>query len=148
MGWSEAGVRCRKHPNHRQSPGVCSSCLSERLSQLFSTAPRSTTAASSCFSSLSSSPYSSGSSSCSSPIPQRNGSELKGRICFVVSGNDGLVRSRSMAFVTRNRIAEATDGKKKGGFWSRFLRSTGKRTKDVVMMHSRTMRERVTSVVY
>ncbi|XP_010272981.1 PREDICTED: uncharacterized protein LOC104608638 [Nelumbo nucifera] len=150
MGLSEAQARCKKHPKHRQSPGVCSSCLRERLSQLSSATSRRTTAASSCSSSLSSSPYSSDSSSCSSPLSQPNASQVKGPVCFLKSGNDGLMRSRSIAFVTRNRIAaEITDEKKKGGFWSKLLRSTStsKRTKGA-MMHSRTVRERANNVVY
>ncbi|KAF8404651.1 hypothetical protein HHK36_009539 [Tetracentron sinense] len=135
MGLSESEVRCKKHPKHRQSAGVCSFCLRERLSQL-SSSQNSTTMASSWSSSLYSSASSSSSSSCSSyssPI-QHHGS-----ISFLISGNNGLAKSRSMAFDPRNRVGEDTDGMKKGGFWSKLLRSTRKRTKEV-LMHSRTVR--------
>ena len=62
---------CKKHPNHRQSPGVCSLCLRHKLSQLSSASMRKTTLISSCRSSSTSSSLSSycssSSSSCASP---------------------------------------------------------------------------------
>lgn len=69
---------CKKHTKHRQSHGVCSLCLTERLSKLSLeyydyTKPAAKTASSGCSSSISttsvSSCYSSSSvSSCSSPL--------------------------------------------------------------------------------
>ncbi|KAK9110743.1 hypothetical protein Sjap_018803 [Stephania japonica] len=79
VGRSNVAVpqRCSKHPKHRQSPGVCSMCLREKLFKLLDTSSSSSTIAmasssssicSSNCSSMSSSPYSSEASSCSSPV--------------------------------------------------------------------------------
>ncbi|KAK9110986.1 hypothetical protein Scep_018505 [Stephania cephalantha] len=72
-----AQLRCSKHPKHRQSPGVCSMCLREKLFKLLDASSSSNTivmasssssiCSSNC-SSMSSSPYSSEASSCSSPV--------------------------------------------------------------------------------
>ncbi|KAL1536855.1 hypothetical protein AAHA92_29436 [Salvia divinorum] len=126
---------CKKHPKHRQSPGVCSVCLREKLSHLSncddsSRAARSPSAASSA-SSLSSD-VSSLSSSCASPPP-----ELRIPVAF-------FRKSRSMAVVVpRGRTEEADRNHEKeirivkGGFWSKLLpqKSRGR------LMHSRTTRE-------
>ncbi|KAL2521691.1 Uncharacterized protein Fot_25614 [Forsythia ovata] len=43
---------------------------------------------------------------------------------------NGLKKSRSIAIVARQRVEDAVNRKKKGGFWSKLLlRSTGKKTK-------------------
>lgn len=133
MGRSKSEARCKKHPNHKQTPGVCSSCLRERLSQLSSSKNTITTSCSSstsCSSASSyySSPsyYSSGSvssSSCSSPDHYPSSSSF--RISFGLFG-----RSRSSAFVARYRVGDdgvAGGRMKKGGFWSKLLRTSGKR---------------------
>ncbi|KAJ4967521.1 hypothetical protein NE237_019370 [Protea cynaroides] len=144
MGWVEAEMRCKKHPKHRQTPGVCSYCLREKLIKLSSANNNNGTETeeegSSYSSSLSSSPYSSGAtSSYSSPLHDRFDSLDR------ISGPGLFMKSRSMvAFVPRMRRrtqVEATDGngKKKVGFWSKLLRSTGKSTKKM-LSHSKTMR--------
>ncbi|KAF8377332.1 hypothetical protein HHK36_030709 [Tetracentron sinense] len=126
MGRSESELRCKKHLENKQSPGVCSSCLIERLSQLSNSNSISPFASSS-------SPYS---SAFSSPIRHRRmASETTGSISFVISDKNGLIKSRSMAFVPGIRGGE----KKKGGFWSKLLGSTSKRSKEG-LMHSRTVR--------
>ncbi|KAK9269855.1 hypothetical protein L1049_025428 [Liquidambar formosana] len=82
-------------------------------------------------------------SSCSSPT-HRYGfsfSEAKGSMSFLRSSKNVLMKSRSVAFVPRMRGGE---GKKKGGFWSKLLHPRRKGT-DEVLVHSRTVRERVTS---
>ncbi|XP_057779571.1 uncharacterized protein LOC130998155 [Salvia miltiorrhiza] len=122
-------VACKKHPKHRQSPGVCSICLRQKLSQLSncdsSRAARSRSASSA--SSLSSY-VSSLSSSNASPAPDA--------VAF-------FRKSRSMALVVpRRRKQEAgQNGKEipivKGGFWSKLLPQKSTRT----LMHSRTTRE-------
>lgn len=140
MGRSKSEARCKKHPNNTQSPGVCSFCLRERLSRLSSS--RSTIAAScssstSCSSSPSyySSPscYSSGSgsssspSSCSSPAHHLSSSN-NFRVPFGLFG-----RSLSAAFVARYRTRDGEavgEGMKKGGFWSKLLRTGGKGRKE------------------
>ncbi|XP_042492749.1 uncharacterized protein LOC122072236 [Macadamia integrifolia] len=142
MGWAETEMRCKKHPMHRQTPGVCSCCLREKLTKLSNASGRGgmEEAGSSCSSSLSSSPYSSGeTSSDSSPVHDRFG-YLEGR------GSGLFLKSRSVVAIpprmrSRSRGAvEITDGKKKLGFWSKLIRSTGKKTKKM-MLHSSTLKE-------
>ncbi|GFY85866.1 hypothetical protein Acr_04g0006040 [Actinidia rufa] len=125
-------TRCKKHPKHRQSPGVCSVCLGERLSQL-STGLRAKTTlvikASSCTSSSSSSLSSLSSSGEVSPVHHR------------------FRKSRSLAFVVGAR-GEDREGKKKGGFWSKLLWPRSKKMDGGLgglILHSKTMRERVMS---
>ncbi|XP_059636324.1 uncharacterized protein LOC132278532 [Cornus florida] len=155
MGRSKTDLRCKKHPKHRQSPGVCSVCLKERLSQLStSSSSRTTTTlvASSCSSSSSLSSLSSQySSSESSPVHHHryySGSEAKGSFSLLMrSSKNVLTKSRSVAFVTRNMRGEAKDGKKKGGFWSKLIRPRTKRMDDD-LLHSRTVRENMTIKAY
>ncbi|XP_043721975.1 uncharacterized protein LOC122669295 [Telopea speciosissima] len=148
MGWAESEMRCKKHPMHRRTPGVCSYCLRERLIKLSianngGRGGMEEAAGSSCSSSLSSSPYSSGaSSSDSSPLHDRF-AYSEGRV-----GSSGFsLKSRSVVGFgpktsRRRRVeVEGTDGnKKKGGFWSKLLRSTGKKTKKI-LLHSSTVKE-------
>ncbi|KAK6938124.1 Protein OCTOPUS-like [Dillenia turbinata] len=114
---------CRRHPKHRQAPGVCSRCLSERLSHLSSSScsiSSNTLALSSSSSSLSSYSSSSSGSSCSSPIHHAyriRSVTTRGSLSIM----NALTKSRSMAFVTRMRGREISDGKKKRGFWSKLL---------------------------
>ncbi|PON46775.1 hypothetical protein PanWU01x14_248700 [Parasponia andersonii] len=168
--------RCKRHPKHRQSPGVCSLCLRERLSQLnkmdpTSSSRRITSAASgsSTTSSLSSY-YSSESedeeSECESPMQycryryggynHRKGSSSNSVSSFMLSGNNVLKKSRSLAFVSRRE--ERSDGDRQrragggggGGFWSKLIHpkhSNDNRTsstdhQETRFMHSRTVRER------
>lgn len=149
MGRSKPDGRCKKHPKHRQSPGVCSVCLSEKLSQLSTRRSRttSTTTMDSCSSSSLSSYYSS--SSCSfysSPINRYRytTTEGKGSLRLFLSGkNSMLTKSRSLAFVPRMKgNKESGNDKKKGGFWSKLLRPRNKRI-DEGLVHCSTMRERV-----
>ncbi|KAL5074916.1 hypothetical protein RYX36_013900 [Vicia faba] len=116
------GGRCKKHPKHVQSPGVCSLCLKDKLDQLSSSSSSSTsqnTNSASCSSSSSSlsSYYSSSSgSSCSSPMHDR--SSFSTILLFNKHGG-GLVKSKSMAAVVpRRRNKDARDQySKKNGFW-------------------------------
>lgn len=153
----KANAPCKKHPKHRQSPGVCSICLRERLSKL----PNVATSSSSSKVGLSSSPSSSCSdlsssnaSPCSSQVVSYTcrveyleaGKSMK---VFKNVGQDVLKKSRSMVYVLQRRKEEGSmddnngkniDGKR--GFWSKFLPGRGK-----ALRHSRTMRERVTTEV-
>lgn len=154
MGRSESQQGCKKHPNEKQLPGVCSSCLSEKLSQLdvSSASNMNITAYGGLGYCGSSSPSSSSASSSTfvSPIYRRHhrrASEKTGSISFTLKvGHDyGLKKSRSIAFVSRSLHEEeaAGNGKKKGaGFWSKLLWSTGKRTKDD-LKHSRAESRRL-----
>lgn len=125
-------MMCKKHPKHRQSPGVCSVCLREKLTKLPSTSSsRATTVrnASTCSSTCSSlsslsSECSSNASCYSSPMhhhsyrgrrPRRQEVGLEGKAGNFLSflkmsiKNDNkivLTKSRSMAFVEeRERIS-------------------------------------------
>ncbi|KAF5468131.1 hypothetical protein F2P56_012308 [Juglans regia] len=152
-------VKCKKHPKHQQSPGVCSLCLSERLSQISSSSSygsrRSTSAAamaaSSSPSSLSSYYSSSSASSCSSPVHRYEHFTKEGKISsvsFLLNGKDVLLKSRSVAFFPRMKSGQDhNDTKKKGGagFWSKLIRPRTKRMEAETLMHSRTVRETMTT---
>lgn len=142
------GGHCKKHPKHRQSPGVCSLCVSEKLTRISATSSKNTSKARAYYcssSSLSSSEDDSYASSPSSSPPHLR------RIASDVLVDDnakkvdaGFGKSRSMAFVA------AEDGKlrpeeKRGsssnnntnnkkvirGFWSKILHPRrNKRLKD------------------
>ncbi|XP_062098612.1 uncharacterized protein LOC133804477 [Humulus lupulus] len=170
--------RCKKHPKHHQSPGVCSLCLSNKLSQLKHMNPKS-------FSRRTSTTTGSGSSSTTSSLSSyysseddddveeeeeyeycRNRYEGKRTASFLLSGNNMnnvLKKSRSLAFVSRNKDARSSstttshdhDEKRSGGgFWSKLInpkannnnkRSGISRHRDEQgpkFMHSRTVGER------
>ncbi|KAK9670689.1 hypothetical protein RND81_13G218400 [Saponaria officinalis] len=108
MGLSETdSSNCRRHPNHRQTPGVCSSCLREKLSKLTISPPslpsnkiNNIASPSSTFSSTP--PYSSASSSTTTTTRKspgsrhrRNGSETYVSVGMVL--NSGLKKSRSVS---------------------------------------------------
>lgn len=150
MSRSRPDGRCRKHPKHKQSPGVCSICLSDKLSQLSTSCSSRTTSSSTAVDSVSSSSSLSSysSSSCSSPSSPmhryRYGMEGKGSLSFLLSGKNVLTKSRSMVFVTRircNKDKVSDDNKKKGGFLSKLLRPKNKRIEEG-LVRSRTVRER------
>ncbi|CAK9163574.1 unnamed protein product [Ilex paraguariensis] len=144
-------MKCKKHPNHQQSPGVCSMCLREKLSRLPGTSTTTTYAVAAASSSSLSSLSSSNSYSYTSPV-HRNGRvdlEAKGSVNFLKSGKNLLAKSRSMAFVPRRREVETImdHGKKKKGFWSKLIRP-GKKRMDKGLRNSRTMIERVSTRVH
>lgn len=151
MGRSESQQGCKKHQSEKQLPGVCSSCLRERLSQLPAFSNKINAIGGgrySCSSSLSSSPHYSAASSSTYAPPifgrrHRRSSEKMGSISFTLKVSNGLKKSRSIAFITSSRVDEAAEsGKKKGGFWSKLLWSTGKRNKDV-LIHARSASQRL-----
>ena len=150
--------RCKKHPKHRQSPGVCSLCLRDKLVQLSASSSSRTTSAtagSSCSSSASSlsSYYSSSSgSSCASPLHHPFPLTTEGKRSFsisLLSSKQGLVKSRSMAVAPRGDgegSAVNKKSEKKSGFWSKLLRPRSKRMEEKdakVLVRSRTVRETV-----
>lgn len=148
MGWSDLEVKvCNKHPDHRQQPGVCSCCLREKLNHLslFSDPSRNKIRTLVAVSSLSNS----ASSGSMSPVRQRHHSHRRhastgGSLGFIITNTGGLKKSRSIAFIATNSLAEHDDSKhhgKGGGFWKKLMRSTGKGTKKV-LMHSRTVRQK------
>ncbi|XVF64820.1 hypothetical protein PTKIN_Ptkin09bG0197300 [Pterospermum kingtungense] len=149
---------CKRHPKHRQSPGVCSLCLAEKLSRLSadsnSRRVTTTTVASSCCSSSSSlsSYYSSSSaSSYSSPMHRfRFGSQGKGTSfsLLLLSGKNMLTKSRSVAFASRMRSKDGDDhNKKKTGLLSKLIHpgNTKRKEEATGLEHSRTIREVLTT---
>lgn len=141
MAWYEPQVMCKKHPNQRQQPGFCVSCLNERLSKLpsftFNLPPSRSS------SSLSSSPAfnsSASSSTCASP---KHHHHRKSFHHFIIHGkNNGVMRkSRSITHATRRRGRNGLDGKKKEGFWSKLIRTTSAKTKGA-LVHAKSGKER------
>ncbi|WCJ24800.1 hypothetical protein M5689_006732 [Euphorbia peplus] len=132
-------MSCKKHPKHKQSPGVCSICLSQKLSQVSSSSSSSSAALdSSCSSYLSSSSSSSSCSSYASPV-RYNSNNKQGSSSL---SNFFLTKSRSLVFISTNKH----DNDKKHNvrsFLSKLLRPSGskKNTQQEGLQHSRTMRE-------
>ncbi|XP_010496596.1 PREDICTED: uncharacterized protein LOC104773647 [Camelina sativa] len=94
-------VFCKKHPKHRQSPGVCSLCLNERLSLFIKAAssrrPRSRQVLCSSSTSSSLSSYCSSSvSSCPSPLLDRR------RYLLMAAGGSGR-REKGISWMTKSR---------------------------------------------
>ncbi|KAJ8762433.1 hypothetical protein K2173_007872 [Erythroxylum novogranatense] len=147
-GRSRPDGRCKKHTKHEQSPGVCSLCLKEKLSQLSTTASSRGSYAKRGYSlsSLSSYYSSCSDSSCSSPIHiYRYAPDGKGPSFSALFGGNALTKSRSLAFVSRIRGNNQRSGdgvKNKGGFFSKLLRPKQKRTDEGHLVRSRTIRER------
>lgn len=144
MAWSELEIVCKKHPDHRQQPGVCSICLREKLSHLsnLSPSPSQMIRTIVAVSSLSANSSYTSSTSITPPIHQRHRRHAStgGSLGFIISRTaGGLKKSRSIAFIA---TSEEEDEKhtKKGGFWKKLIRSTGKGTRKV-FMHSRTVKE-------
>ncbi|KAG5090290.1 hypothetical protein JHK82_049068 [Glycine max] len=115
---------CKEHPYDKQSPGVCSSCLREKLSQLYNTNPIIDPR---CFSPASSpaSPHQSfssskhGSSGHRRPRFRRNASHVAESASCMLSLN--LKKSKSLAFASRHRDVMMS-GRKKDGFWTKVLK--------------------------
>ncbi|GAB2283293.1 hypothetical protein Dimus_017814 [Dionaea muscipula] len=180
MGLSGLESNCRKHPNLKQVPGVCSSCLREKLAKLtpgndFSSALVYHSSSVSCspgFSSISSPPAS---KIAHLPRHRKNGSDAFAGavpVGFVVhsgapdgamAGGGLLNKSRSMTCDPRIGRGNhyqmddyydhkdvyvpelALDGEKKKsgiGFWKKLIKSTSKRTKGVLMLQSKTIKEK------
>ncbi|GAU32510.1 hypothetical protein TSUD_317170 [Trifolium subterraneum] len=148
--------RCKKHPKHVQSPGVCSLCLKDKLDQLStssSSSSQKTTSGSSSCSSVSSYDSSSSVSSCSSPSLYDDGSfSSKGKsTIFLFQKHNGLMKSKSMAVVTRRRKRDSEKNdysSKKSGFWFKLFHPKSKRMvedKDIFkMVRASSVRETVT----
>ncbi|CAL0317853.1 unnamed protein product [Lupinus luteus] len=166
VGCVKPNRRCKKHPKHNQSPGVCSLCLKEKLTLLstsksYRITTSSITICSSTSSSLSSDYSSCSTSSCASPMHRLRFTTEGKSTCnarfvsfFLLSGKHGITKSRSVAFVPR-RIDREGDvhhhahnnmSAKKSGFWFKLLRLKSKRMeeKDTKLVGSMSIRETVT----
>ncbi|XP_011652564.1 uncharacterized protein LOC105435032 [Cucumis sativus] len=149
---------CQRHPNHHQSPGVCSLCLTEKLSRIIAPAASSRNKISNSLSSSSSSSYysscsSASSSSSSSPklygYYNSDNHHPRRKTAFVFSASSIFKKSKTMARLKRGITTTESDcGKKSNntdlGFWSRFLnRHRLKRMEfQEVLMRSRTVVQR------
>lgn len=167
MGWSESLQGCKKHAALNQSPGVCSSCLRERLSQLSDDSNKRKTTTirigsayykNSDYDNYFFSPSHSSSGDGASPA-RRHHRHASDAMTFLFSGGrgggGGLKKSRSIAVVPRSashrfgdvvkksinnmNINFNSNGKKKGGFWSKLINgATGKRkSSEVVVKYSK-----------
>nr|XP_004490386.1 uncharacterized protein LOC101507869 [Cicer arietinum] len=127
--------RCKKHPKHNQSPGVCSLCLREKLSQLSSFSSNNTTffvandgssSSSSYVSSLSSYYSSSSVSSCASPLHCFcfNSEGKSGYLSiFFVSGQHEIIKNKSFS---RRRECEGGvehGNNKRSSFWFKLFQA-------------------------
>ncbi|XP_072984966.1 uncharacterized protein [Typha latifolia] len=166
MGRSSAEERrCKKHPKHKQSTGVCPFCLGEKLSRLASSSAFSSlTYASS--SSASTSAYSSDSELSSLAASPPRHDMKRARLSLLLKKDlEPLTKSRSLIFVIGRRkedygeevIIEKGKGKekkekkekekekkeKRRRFWSKLL-STGSRRKEegCSLSHSKTLKEK------
>lgn len=111
MGWTESESVCKKHPTHKQHQGVCPSCLRERLSHLCASSRRDTSIV--VVPSFSSSPYYSSSSTGSGGRHSRNPSVGTLMSSLMVSGGNGLKKSRSIAFMNPRSVVDENGKKKK-----------------------------------
>lgn len=139
-------ARCKEHPENKQFPGVCSSCLREKLSRL-DPIPSNQKSLSSFDLSISydfsAEPSSSNYVSHATYHSQRHhrNSSMDSSMSYSNMGLDyGLKKSRSMVVDSRNEVGGGSYEKKKDGFWSKLLKLTRKGTKNV-LKHSLTVRE-------
>ncbi|PKI39423.1 hypothetical protein CRG98_040181 [Punica granatum] len=158
-----ANNNCGKHPNLHQLPGVCSSCLRERLHQLVVSPETATTATANSRLHFMKSPSFSGRSSSALHVPWSlpGGSRRRGqdgrhrRNCSYVAaaeggsaplgvrvGGGGLKKSRSMVLGTGKdeEEEEEEEGVKmmKRGFWSKLIRFRSGRSKEKEISCSNT----------
>ncbi|XP_047939491.1 uncharacterized protein LOC125187024 [Salvia hispanica] len=144
MGWSEAEIICANHPDEIPQPGICPSCLRERLSRIIGQISTNydgfiPSSASPAYCYASSSAGSSPGRGRSQRRHMRVASDVMDSVYVAFGGGGaGLKKSRSMV-----SYAAARDGgvsvnvnvnvnkkkKKKGGFWNKLMmRSSGKKS--------------------
>lgn len=143
--------RCKKHPKHKQPAGVCSVCLTDRLSKLAASSNKKAKNVRRVdHSYTSSSDVSSSYSTVSSPSsPAGERMDLGSRVFFSGPlGGREMFRSKSMAVVVegkgrpveiRENIAGKDVRRRSGnGFWSKLMRVGSKRGKEV-LVHSKSV---------
>ncbi|XP_039065493.1 uncharacterized protein LOC120210915 [Hibiscus syriacus] len=102
---SKANEGCKRHPKHKQSPGVCSLCLGEKLSQLpYGSTSRRPTITTTC----------SSSSSSSSSLSSYHSSALASSSSSPIRGYHLVGEGKGSSFASR-------DKKKNGGFLSKLI---------------------------
>ncbi|GFP94877.1 hypothetical protein PHJA_001632100 [Phtheirospermum japonicum] len=126
---ANALIPCKKHPKHRQSPGVCSVCLNEKLLQLNHHNFCSKAGKTQLSSSFSSYDLSSLSSSCSSPVVFNYRRSNTRAFKNIVYDQEMFKKSRSMAFVFQRKKDDQNrkNVETKRGFWWRLRRTTRER---------------------
>ncbi|XP_074556183.1 uncharacterized protein LOC141811997 [Curcuma longa] len=147
MGKAADGGLCRRHPEHRQSVGVCPFCLTEKLQRHLS--HRSSTAISSCAVAGDLSFYSSAYSSeddsddASSSVSYEDaGKRPQG------SGGRQLMKTWSSVFAARGhrkeREKKEEKGKKERFWWKLFSGSMRRKKKQegFDVLHSQTFKEK------
>ncbi|GAU45309.1 hypothetical protein TSUD_300380 [Trifolium subterraneum] len=150
MNWCEfeaSRVRCKEHPNDKQLPGVCSSCLRDKLSQLYTKNPIESLYYCSPSSPATPQAIDDGSTNHGSSRSRRfrrNASHATGSASCMISFNNALnlKKSKSLAVVSRNRVRDRDvvgggRGRKKDGFWSKVLKLRRKDAEETVV-NSRT----------
>ncbi|KAL8038247.1 hypothetical protein ABFX02_11G093500 [Erythranthe guttata] len=153
---AKAAAACKRHPKHRQSAGVCSICLNEKLLKLSNNNNKKvfskvvanyySRSSSSDLSTLSSS----NESSYSSPV-KNNRAEFyeAGKSKRVFKNIEVLKKSRSMAFFFQRRKDDDENYEKKvemkRGFWSKLFMLP---RRNVKLTRSKTTRERVITTAY
>lgn len=133
MKLEAVGGGCKYHPNNKQLPGVCPSCLRDKLLKLYDNSnptyplpcpPR---------------PYVSRGHRRHSSLVMDSASST------MVSFNYGLKKSNSIAFASRSQAINKevngnNKGSKKRGIWSKLLKLTKKNTKEA-FIHFRSVSE-------
>ncbi|CAL0306562.1 unnamed protein product [Lupinus luteus] len=124
------GVGC-KHHSINNNQGVCSYCLSDKLSKLntkpIATHPFIPSPSHELFSSSSSNYV----SSANRRRHRRHASHVMDSASYMINFNVGLKKSKSIAFAQTNKLKERevnrdNQGSKKNGFWSKLLKLTKK----------------------
>ncbi|MED6132208.1 hypothetical protein PIB30_017060 [Stylosanthes scabra] len=122
MKWSEieaSRFSCKVHPNNTQQPGVCASCLRDKLFKLNRNKPTN--------SSFPASPQSFSSATLAYGRRHlRYDSCVLDSVSSSISFNDGLKKSRSVAFTSREREVNGDNRSKENTLWSKLLKLTRK----------------------
>ncbi|XP_039127650.1 uncharacterized protein LOC120263737 [Dioscorea cayenensis subsp. rotundata] len=133
--------RCKRHPEHKQTKGVCPNCLRERLDQL---------SASSSLDACSTSSSSSSMSSSVSESPKRQQETLrKSRSLASVIGEEVKEELREKRKSEMKMMKNKEKKKKKERFWAKLIsggkRRDGHEDGDVSLKHSKTLKEKSSS---
>ncbi|TKY60248.1 hypothetical protein E2542_SST17344 [Spatholobus suberectus] len=138
MKLEAVGGGCKDHPNNKQLPGVCPSCLRDKLLKLYDNSNPTYL--------LPSPSYPQPFSSHVSCRHRRHSSTVTDSVSSMVSFNYELKKSNSIAFPSRSLPLDRevngnnNRGREKRSIWSKLFKLTRKNTKEA-FMHSRTTRE-------
>lgn len=138
MKLEAGGGGCKDHPSNKQVPGVCPSCLRDKLLKLYNNNNNPTYP-------LPAPPFSQPLNSHVSGRHRRHSSSVTDSASSMASFNYGLKKSNSIAFASRSLAIDRevngnNRGSKKRNFWSKLLKLTRKNAREP-FMHSKTTRE-------